>query len=97
MVEAALPSINGGKNEDSPQRALQFAILKQNEITITVEAMEYLGQFPCDQKLSIVTLVGPVNSGKSLLASKLAGAADSCGFPTRDQSASSADAAGKPT
>jgi len=44
--------------------------------------MELLGSFPCDQKLSIVTFVGPCNSGKSTLASKLVGAQNQ-GFPVR--------------
>ena len=36
--------------------------------------MELLGSFPCDLKLSIVTIVGPINSGKSNLANRLVGA-----------------------
>lgn len=70
MVEAFSPS----SDSEAPARALQFATLQNNEIQITDEAMEFLGSFPCDTKLSIVTIVGPINSGKSSLASKLVGA-----------------------
>ena len=68
MVEASLE--DGG----TPAKAIQFATLQNNEIQITDEAMELLGSFPCDLKLSIVTIVGSINSGKSSLASRIVGA-----------------------
>ncbi len=70
--------------DESDAKALRFATLQQNEITITDEAMSLLGSFPCDQKLSIVTFVGPCGAGKSTLASKLVGAQhDSVAFPVK--------------
>ena len=61
-------------DQEAPPRAIQFATLQNNEIQITDEAMELLGSLPCDLKLSIVTIAGPVNSGKSSLANRLVGA-----------------------
>ena len=84
MVEAC--------DESGDAKALRFATLLQNEITVTDEAMELLGSFQCDQKLSIVTFVGPCGSGKSTLASKLVGAQNTIGFPIKPPQIESASA-----
>ena len=47
--------------------------------------MEFLGSLPCDQKLSIVTLVGPVNAGKSALANRLVDNKGEGGFALRPE------------
>ena len=47
--------------------------------------MELLGSLPCDLKLSIVTIVGPINSGKSSLANRLVGAQGENGFQVRSE------------
>lgn len=48
--------------------------------------MEFLGSLPCDQKIAIVTLVGPCNAGKSLLANRLVDTKGD-GFPMRQPDA----------
>ena len=58
---------------DELPRPIQFAILGQNEINVTNDAMEILGSLPSDQKVAVVTFVGPIDSGKSYLATKLIG------------------------
>ena len=47
--------------------------------------MEFLGSLPCDQKLSIVTLVGPINAGKSALANRLVDIKGEGGFTLRPE------------
>ena len=54
--------------------------------------MEFLGGLPCDQKLAIITLVGPTGSGKSALANKLLHLADDQeGFSVREDLSLTAD------
>lgn len=43
------------------------------EMQVTPEAMSYLASMPKEVRIAPVAIVGPISSGKSLLASTLAG------------------------
>jgi hypothetical protein len=54
---------------------IQFVSLdKSGDISISTEAMNFLGSLPSDQKLAIVTVFGPIQSGQTQLASAFVGA-----------------------
>ena len=44
---------------------------ESGSLSVTNEAMGFLGSLPSDQKLSILNVVGPSKTGKSFLANKI--------------------------
>ena len=72
MVEGTSIS---GLDIDQELQCIQFASLDPNssEIVISDDAMSLFSSLPCDLKLSIVTLIGSIDSCKTSLANRIFG------------------------
>jgi hypothetical protein len=63
-------------------QAIKFVAIDQEtgSLSVTNEAMSFLGSLPSDKKMSILNMVGPSKTGKSFLANKILSNEPGIGF-----------------